>query len=51
MLPMYLHALEVIVGLIRINAAYLHGRYCIEPHYEYVFVLDALKRYEPLTMR
>ena len=51
MLPMYLHALEVIVGLIRMNAAYLRGRYCIEPHYEYMFVLNALKRYEPLTMR
>ncbi len=46
MLPMYLHALERIVGLIRMNAAYLRGRYRIEPHYKYVFVLDALKHCE-----
>ena len=46
MLPMYLHALEGIVGLVRIYAAYLRGKYRVEPHYRYVFVLDALKHCE-----
>ncbi len=46
MLPMYLHSLEGIVGLVRMKAAYLRGRYRIEPHYKYVFVLDALKHCE-----
>ncbi len=53
MLPIYIYALEGIIGTVKINNAYLHGRYRIEPYYKYVFLLDALNhcRFSPLCIK
>ncbi len=53
MLPIYVYALEGITGIVKINSAYLHGRYRIEPYYKYVFLLDALHhcRLSPLCIK